>query len=339
MWVASKNCTYCHSSSNQFDPNESVTFSETNKYLILRYGKGNAEGYISNDVVCIGDNLNLSVASQTFVLVVKDQDFGTMQADGVLGLGFKRLSDGHYTLMDSLKEQKIIENQVFAIYLSDNDFGALVPRPKSNIIIGGYDLETYAVSSQFTSVKVFAETGYWAVPLNSVKVGSEEINLVSVVGILDTGTSLIQAPGAELLEVMVAISRKGDCYSSYGFLVCDCGVHYQISDYPQITLVLDGSPFTLEPQQYFWRYNNFCQLLMVSIGKGNFWLLGDVFLRKYYAIFDMEQKKVGLVPSINNQISEPNESWKVILGFIGGVGAAILVLVLIFLIHKCRRNI
>ena len=37
---------------------------------------------------------------------------------GIVGLGFKALSDGYPTMLDNLKEQKIIKNRTFSFYLS-----------------------------------------------------------------------------------------------------------------------------------------------------------------------------------------------------------------------------
>lgn len=123
---------------------------------------GRAEGTISYERVRIGDVDPLIVDKQPFILVSKDSDFSSMVADGILGLGFKVLSDNYDTFMDTLIKNGKISKQMFSIFLSDNDFGATsVEIPQSNIIIGDYDLQTYASSANVSWLKVYKSTGYW----------------------------------------------------------------------------------------------------------------------------------------------------------------------------------
>lgn len=123
---------------------------------------GKAKGIISYERVRIGDADPLVVDGQPFILVSKDSEFNSMVADGILGLGFKVLSDNYDTFMDSLMKNKIIQKQVFSIYLSDNKFGMVESELlESSIIIGDYDLKTYASNEPVTWLKVYKSTGYW----------------------------------------------------------------------------------------------------------------------------------------------------------------------------------
>jgi len=57
----------------------------------------------------------------------------------------------------------------------------------------------------------------------------------------------------------------------------------------------------LEPRDYFLydRYYKKCLLTIQEEPRGSsfeeIWLMGDPFLRKYYSIYDMDAKKIGLV--------------------------------------------
>ena len=300
LWVPEEGCS-CHDSLFRFDPNSSVTFKRFQKSYSLQYGLGFATGNLSSEVVSIDPNHTFAVENQYFILAQKDQNFPKLKADGILvrsrqGLGFPRLSDSYDTFVINLKKQGLIPKALFAIYLSDNDFTSQNTKPLSNIMIGSYDLETYASDSKIRWVKVFSESGYWTVRLNSVSVGNNEVRMrESVVGMIDTGTSLMLAPGKEAFEIMHFIARGGYCWDYKDFWMCDCGNKFRVTDYPELVLGIGEHYFSIPPQMYFWKFGDFCQLLVVSLGKKNFWVLGDVFLRKFYTIFDMENSRLGLV--------------------------------------------
>ena len=321
LWVPSVSCkAKCHSSSNYLVPSKSFTYTSLDKEIVLRYGMGFAEGKLSTEQVSIGDEVSLSVTDQVFVLVENDKDFFGMRADGILGLSFKKLSQGYKTLIDNLKDQGKIKQKVFSIYLSDNQFGDQKDTvPESAIVIGDYDLETYAESKEVRYVDVYEETGYWTIPLINISMDQKSITPVSYLAIIDTGTSLLMAPQEDAFEVMLKISRKGQCYQSYGFLVCDCGVTQSLEDYPEISFSLGfQGEFVLGPKDYFWKSGQYCQLLLAPIPSGNFWIMGDVFLRKYYTIFDMENYRVGFAEAKKQKSQSTGFLW--ILGTLGLLG-------------------
>mmetsp|Transcript_25650 Transcript_25650/g.44903 ORF Transcript_25650/g.44903 Transcript_25650/m.44903 type:complete len:273 (-) Transcript_25650:166-984(-) len=244
-----------------------------------------------------------------------------MRADGILGLGFSNLSDGKLTFIQNLKAQGVISHAVFAFYLSDSDFGRMDETTQSVVTIGGYNLASYAKGA-LAWIPVYSDTGYWAVALNGISLGFSPLYSTSVVAILDTGTSLILGPALEVLSLTNKITTGRSCFEVDGALVCDCGLEHEIDEYPIIYFKLGSNYFDLKPNQYFYKFGFYCRLLISSLGPGNFWVLGDVFLRRYYTIFDMDNSRIGLAVSINSETEDITANWSVIsilLAFAGAI--------------------
>ena len=57
---------------------------------------------------------------------------------------------------------------------------------------------------------------------------------------------------------------------------------------------------TLPPSTFMKRHDGKCTLLMypndVSLSVERKWVVGDLFLQNFYSIFDMKNKKIGLIP-------------------------------------------
>lgn len=64
---------------------------------------------------------------------------------------------------------------MFSLYLSDDEFGSInATTPSSTLIIGGYDLETFSIDTEFKYMKV-VDTHGWGIPLEGIAVNGDNV--------------------------------------------------------------------------------------------------------------------------------------------------------------------
>jgi len=135
---------------------------------------------------------------------------------------------------------------------------------------------------------------YWKVSLEGMKYGSDDITS-KVSAIVDSGTSLLAGPKdkvSKMAEAAGATLLAGKEYT------IDCS---KIDSLPAIELTLGGGKkFTLEAKDYVLNEGGQCLFALMPIDLppklGEMWILGDVFMRKYYTVFDYGNKRVGMAP-------------------------------------------
>jgi len=139
LWVPSSSCgsiaCYLH---QKYDSSASSTYQKNGSEFGIRYGSGEVAGFISQDVLRIGD------------LTIKDQLFGEATSepglafafgrfDGILGLGYDTISVNHvpppfYNMID----QGLLDEPVFAFYLGNTEDST-----ESVATFGGIDSSHY----------------------------------------------------------------------------------------------------------------------------------------------------------------------------------------------------
>ncbi|KAJ2614977.1 hypothetical protein H4S08_001458 [Coemansia sp. RSA 1365] len=107
--------------------------------------------------------------------------------------------------------------------------------------------------------------------------------------IMDTGTSFLlgdQNSIQLISRIIGADFRTGDM---------SCA---QLSNLKSFWISLGGFKFEVAPEHYVYRdpEKKTCSSAWVPSYDSPFWVLGDSFLRAYYAVFDMKDKQVGLAP-------------------------------------------
>jgi len=225
-------------------------------------------------------------------------------------------------MVQMLYEQGLIEAPVFSIFLNNNEFTDRQAVPVSALLLGGYELDNYSHGSDFTYIPLVAASDpssiFWSVSMTQIAIGEVAIELSSTHAILDTGSSYILAPSFDSYRILDVIKRVNSCAEDLVNFVCKCDSETWADFYPVLVLVLgpEKTKVRLNPQDYFFRVivrqtNGACQLLIDSDPNLDYWVLGAAFLRKYYVLFDLERRVIGLAPSVLSVIVENYDpSWR-----------------------------
>jgi saccharopepsin len=283
LWVPSTGCSsiacFLHSS---YDAEESSTYKKNGTKFEIHYGSGSLKGFISNDVVTIGD---LEIKNQDFAEATSEPGLAFVfgRFDGILGLGYDTISvDRVVPPFYQMINQKLIDEPVFAFYLSDD-------KGESEVTFGGIDESHYEGDIEYIPLR---RKAYWEVDLDSIAFGDDEAELENVGAILDTGTSLNVLPTtlAEMInKEMGAKKGFGGQYS------IDCS---KKSSLPDVTFSLAGSKYTLPPSDYILEVSGSCISTFMGMDMpaptGPLVILGDAFLRRYYSVYDLGKGAVGL---------------------------------------------
>jgi len=202
--------------------------------------------------------------------------------DGILGLGFDRISVGGVpTIMKALVASGQLAQPVFGFYLGNQQAGELE--------FGGTDPKHY--SGDFTYVPLSAET-YWQVALDAVKFGSDSVSSCKR-AIIDSGTSLLAGPKDEVAAIAEKLGAKLVAGREYTY---DCS-----KDVSDLTFTFGGKDFTLNKQDLTLQQSGstcILGLMGIDIPSGALWILGDVFMRKYYVQFDWGKQRLGFATAV-----------------------------------------
>ncbi|KAM3871606.1 pepsin A-like [Diretmus argenteus] len=284
LWVPSVYCTSpaCKNHA-KFNPQQSSTFKWENQALNIQYGTGSMKGFLASDTVQVG---GVTVANQVFGISEVEAPFMVgMQADGILGLAFQSLAaDDVVPVFDNMVKQNAVSQPLFSVYLSSN------AQQGSEVAFGGIDSSHY--TGQVTWIPLTSAT-YWQIKMDSVTVNGQTVACNGgCQAIIDTGTSLIVGPTNDIKNLN---SRVGASYNNYGEAVVDC---QNIQSMPEVTFTLNGHAFTIPATAYATKNYYDCNTGFGQGGSDQLWILGDVFIREYYSIFDTRTQQIGLAKSV-----------------------------------------
>jgi saccharopepsin len=287
LWVPSTSCTsiacFLHT---KYDSSASSTYKANGTEFAIRYGSGSLEGFVSQDTMTLGD---LTIKKQDFAEATKEPGlaFAFGKFDGILGLAYDTISVNHITPpFYNAIDQGLLKEKVFTFRMgaSEQDGGEAV--------FGGIDSSHYTGKITYVPVR---RKGYWEVELESVAFGDDELELENTGAAIDTGTSLIVMPTtiAEMLNSEIGATRS---WNGQYTLPCD-----KVPGLPDFTFVFGGKPYPIASTDYVLNLGNQCVSAFtgmdINLPGGELWIVGDVFLRKYFTVYDLGRDAVGFAVS------------------------------------------
>ena len=284
-WVFGSDCTtqVC-SKHDTFGKSDSDTLNITSAQWSVTYGTGKVAGVVASDKFAFAD---YDVEIGFGLALTGSDDFITYPMDGILGLG--RASSnrlGTPTLMDVIASQKLLKANMFGVHLSRSADGAT----DGQITFGAPDTSKFSGDLSYTNT--ISTDGLWEIPADGAGVNGQSLELAGKTAIIDTGTSYILMP----LEDATALHAKvpGSANSGETFTVpCDTTLAVQFT--------FSGVAYDVLPKDYVGKPDKTGKTCASNIiGRQSFgadtWLLGDVFLKNVYTVFDFDQDRIGRLP-------------------------------------------
>ncbi|KAH7914044.1 aspartic peptidase domain-containing protein [Hygrophoropsis aurantiaca] len=267
---------------NIYDPTSSSSSKDVNNTFTLSYGDGSTVlGERWTDTVAIAGytatNQALGVASQ-YSSGFTSPGFAP---DGLIGLAFKSISAYNAdSIFQTLAAQGALPEQVLGVKLTSSGSG-------SELRVGGTDSALYQGGFTWTDV---VQEGYWQISVDGININGSEA-LSSFPAIVDTGTTLILGQTDSVQQLYNSLGGKS---IGGGLYTLPCASMPGVD----ISIKLGGKAFVLGSDTFnFGTYNSTEGTCVGGISGsdnlGDMWILGDIFLRNVYTVFDLGNSRVG----------------------------------------------
>jgi len=218
--------------------------------------------------------------------------------DGILGLGRGDTVDGTVeaaSILEVLSSAKLISTKLYGVHLSRGSDGT----NDGELNFGEPNKDRYTGDLNWRDI-VASDRGFWEVGIADAGVVGASSNLKGRTGIIDTGTSFILMPQSDAIALHDLI--EGSSQSGETFTVpCDTKTDLQFT--------LGSTTYNVSSVDWVGGTLSAGGCKSNIIGRQTFgdtqWLLGDVFLKNVYTVFDFEKGRVGF--GVKGEESEEEE--------------------------------
>ncbi|XP_017119315.1 cathepsin D isoform X1 [Drosophila elegans] len=290
-WLPSINCPKSNSACQnhkQYDSSRSSSYIPDGRNFTLRYGSGKVVGYLSKDTMQLA---GADLPGITFgeSLFLQHFAFDSVKFDGLVGLGLGVLAWANTTpFVPLLCAKRLVEECIFSVHLRQHSGNIL----GGELLFGGFDKSKFEGILHYVPI---SRSNTWSLEITNTTVGKKTQIGGRINAILDTGTSLVLIPQETYDNLLKALSAKLE--DGYNVLTC------KKETMPDINIAIGGKVFPLTSNEYLieltFRHKKICVLAIAPI-KMSFWVLGDVFLRRYYTVYDATDKRIGLAKAVRS---------------------------------------
>lgn len=279
-WVMGSGCTSdACKRHNSFGTEDSKSLKDSGKAFSIEYGSGDVSGHYVDDTVKVA---GLSVPYEFGLANVTSSQFTAFPFDGILGMA---RNTGNFN--DALKAAKVIDANIFAVSLARNSDGT----NNGEISFGATDPAKYSGDITYTSV---TDDVSWAIPMDDVSAGGTSAGVKGRTAYIDTGTTYAFAPPADVKALYKLIPKSQSSDDVTWTFPCDTTA--------QVVFTFSGKGFPVNAKDLIAATGSDNQCTGSIFGMevvSQSWLLGDMFLKNVYSVFDIDGKRIGTSDTVD----------------------------------------
>ena len=248
-----------------------------------------------------------------------------------------------YNFIYILKQNKTINSIIFYFeYLKDSKGKLYIGTEPHNIQTNKFSIQDYKtkyldISDNFNWFFKFNNITFYNISITNYRKIKFDANFYGIFPPTNLKEEIKEKVFNKLIEDKICSLESNDKYE-YSFFVCE--KNFEIKKFQSLNFYLKDYNFTLTYEDLFIKNDNryYCLILYEDktlIGRMN-WVLGEVFLKKYFIVFNQENQIIGFYIKINTSKNLPI-SW--ILVFIFVTISLILAIIVYKLLNQKKRKI
>ena len=272
-WVMGHDCgSEACTKHDSFGPDDSSTFKDTGKSFSIMYGTGEVSGNIITDRMSVADitaTLDFGLANIT------SEEFNRFPFEGILGMSTSKDS-----FFSALKDAGALESNVIGISLGRASDGV----NDGEISFGALNEDKY--EGDITYADLVSDNS-WAVSLDDEVVDGQSVGITGKTAYLDTGTTYAFAPPDQVKTLFSKVSGASSSDGTTYTIPCDSKV--------AVGFTFAGKTWDVSMADLISAPSNgkcTANIFGMEVVKGS-WLLGDMFLKNVYSVYDMDKSRIG----------------------------------------------
>ncbi|KAF3765832.1 acid protease [Cryphonectria parasitica EP155] len=279
-WIMGSNCdsTACGEHTT-WDPSSSTSYKSTGKSFEIAYGTGSVEGDLAEDTLSVGSakvTMSFGVANTT------STDFEHFAFDGILGMSMANGASDNF--MQTVKSDGVLSSNIFSVDLNRAEDGTNT----GELTFGGTDSSKYTGDITYTSVDSSAD-GAWAIPVDNMGYNGNEAGVTDILAYIDTGTTYAFGPSDDVAALHALIPGASSTDNVTFTAPCDTTLPITVT-FSGVSHTVSVKDWLSDPSDKDVCTSNFYGREVIT---GAF-LLGDVFLKNVYTVFDADESRIGM---------------------------------------------
>lgn len=298
LWVLSDECTQSSCNSlTKFAPETSSSYVNGTTAFSIAYGSGSAMGHLGSDTVTLG---GFSVSNQVFGVVSSmTNNLVASPLSGLFGMGFKTLSVvGATPWWQSLASSGTWTDPVFGFYMKRyrNVTDATDTETEGGTVTLGY-ADSSLYQGDITYVAIDSKNqAYWNIAIAGITVQGTSVSMSAVQAAIDTGTTLIGGPSADVASIYAAIPNSRKMTGSFaGYYEYPCSTDIDIKmTFGTFPVTIGSADFNIGS---YGGDSSYCTggiyVQALSAASAVQWVVGDTMLKNVYSVFRYSPAAVG----------------------------------------------